>query len=40
MNLVLQLQIPLTPRAARITVEAANAPAVNVEVVVERLLPF
>ena len=32
-------EIPLTPRASRITVEAANEPAVNVEDVVERLLP-
>ena len=32
-------EIPLTPRASRITVEAANEPAVNVEDVIERLLP-
>ena len=30
---------PLTPGAAKITVEAANEPVVNVEAAVERLLP-
>ena len=30
----------LTPDAARITLEAANEPTVNVESVVERLLPW